>query len=166
PAGRLWHRAQNVAALDRVAPPRPWPVLVAGYPDLASPARHARALGHVEGPELASLFARAAIYASPAVYEPFGLGPLEAALAGCALVLGDIPTLREIWRDAALFVEPGDDEALSRTLRLLIEDEPLRHELAARGRERARTYTPERMASGYLEVYERLLNVDRARALV
>ena len=50
---------------------------------------------------------RAAIYALPARYEPFGLSILEAALSGCALVIGDIPSLREIWADAALFV-PSD----------------------------------------------------------
>ena len=44
----------------------------------------------------------AAIFARPARYEPFGLAILEAAQAGCALVLGDIPSLRELWADAAL----------------------------------------------------------------
>ena len=53
-----------------------------------------------------------AIYASPARYEPFGLGVLEAALSSCALVLGDSPTLREPWSDAALFVPPDDHDAL------------------------------------------------------
>ena len=33
----------------------------------------------------------------PARYEPFGLSILEAALSGCALVLGDLPSLRELW---------------------------------------------------------------------
>ena len=39
-----------------------------------------------------------------ALYEPFGLAVLEAAQAGCALVLSDIPTFRELWDGAALFV--------------------------------------------------------------
>lgn len=164
-AGRLWDRGKNVAALDRVAPTLPWPVLLAGHFDLANPARHARAVGHVDGPELASLLARASIYAAPAFYEPFGLGPLEAGLAGCALVLGDIPTLREVWRDDAVFVEPGNDEALAVALRLLIEDEPRRRDLATRAEARARTYTPERMAAEYVGVYQRLLNVSRTRAV-
>ncbi|MEB3829625.1 glycosyltransferase [Phormidium sp. CCY1219] len=56
--------------------------------------------------ELSHWYARAAIYAFPARYEPFGLSVLEAALSGCALVLGDIPRLREMWGDAAVFANP------------------------------------------------------------
>ncbi len=54
--------------------------------------------------------ARSPIFASAALYEPFGLAVLEAAQAGCALVLSDIPTFRELWDGAALFV-PADDAA-------------------------------------------------------
>ena len=54
----------------------------------------------------------AAIYALPARYEPFRLEVLEAAAPGCALVLGDIASLRELWDGAALFVAPDDDRAL------------------------------------------------------
>ena len=164
-AGRLWDQAKNVAALDRVAPGLAWPVLLVGYADLANPPRNARALGYLEAPELASLLARASIYAAPARYEPFGLGPLEAGLAGCALVLGDIPSLREVWGDAAVFVDPADDEALEHALALLIGDESRRRDLAARARKRARRYTPERMASAYMEVYERLSNVRSTQAV-
>ena len=46
----------------------------------------------------------------------FGFSVLEAALSGCALVLGDIPSLREIWGDAALFVPPDDTERSAKTL--------------------------------------------------
>ena len=54
---------------------------------------------------------RATIFALPARYEPFGLSALEAGLAGCALVLGDIP-MREVWHDAAMFVPPEQPAAL------------------------------------------------------
>jgi hypothetical protein len=58
-------------------------------------------------PALAAQLAEASIYALPARYEPFGLSVLEAALSGCALVLGDVPSLREVWGDAAVYVPPG-----------------------------------------------------------
>ena len=44
---------------------------------------------------------------APARYEPFGLGILEAATQGCALVLGDLPSLVELWKGAARFVAAG-----------------------------------------------------------
>ena len=152
-AGRIWDEAKNVAALDRVAPRLPWPVAVAGE----GPPGAARRLGRVPQHELQAWLERASIFALPARYEPFGLAALEAAHAGCALVLGDLESLREVWGDAALFVDPADDEALEHALRLLIDDEPLRAELARRARSRAAAYTPERMAAGYVELYRRLL---------
>ena len=62
---------------------------------------------------------RASIYAFPAKYEPFGLSVLEAALARCALVLGDTQSLREIWRDAAIYVPPDSAERLRDVLKTL-----------------------------------------------
>jgi glycogen synthase len=164
-AGRLWDDGKNAAAVDRIAPLLPWPVLLAGETDERRPPRHARALGRMATRELARLMADAAIFAAPARYEPFGLAPLEAAQAGCALVLGDIPSLREVWGDDALFVDPGDDDALAAALRLLIDDESLRHELASRARKRALRYTPDRMAAAYAGVYQ-LLAARRSAAEV
>ena len=104
-----------------------------------------------------TLYARAAVFAAPSTYEPFGLAALEAGLAGCALVLGDLPSLREVWGDAALYVDPRDDEALAAAVRVALAQP----ELGEAARERARAYTPERMARGYLELYERLTVVER-----
>ena len=70
-------------------------------------------LGVVPSDELVRLYGDASIFALPARYEPFGLSILEAALSGCALVLGDIPSLRELWAGAAVFVPPDDHKALS-----------------------------------------------------
>ena len=155
-AGRLWDEAKNVAALDRVATGLPWPVVVAGGLGSSERPANVRALGHVERAGTDAWLARAPIFALPARYEPFGLAPLEAALAGAALVLGDIGSLREVWGDAAVYVDPDDDDALAAALALLIEERALREDLAARALARARTYTPERMASAYADAYERL----------
>ena len=160
-AGRLWDEAKNVAALGRVAPQLPWPVWVAGdarHPDGGAAATGGlRPLGRLAQPALAAWLGRAAVYALPARYEPFGLSALEAALAGCALVLGDIPSLREVWGDAALYVAPDDDDALAAALLALAGDERARARLARRARRRALTYDPERMAHAYLAAYRTVL---------
>jgi len=152
-AGRVWDEAKNVAALDRLAPCLPWPVLVAGD----GGAGRARRVGRVSERRLAELLGRAAIFAAPARYEPFGLAALEAGLSGCALALGDIPSLREVWGDAAAFVDPDDDQALERELRALIDDPGRRRELGERARARALEYSPERFGEAYVELYERML---------
>lgn len=158
-AGRLWDEAKNVAAVARAAAGLPWPVYVAG--DAASPdgrssgydAASVHTLGALAPAELARWMGRAAVYALPARYEPFGLSALEAGLAGCALVLGDVPSLREVWGDAALFVAPGDDRALATALRALAGDAARRELLGARARARALRYAPGPMADGYLDAY-------------
>jgi hypothetical protein len=114
-------------------------------------------LGRLPFSTLASWLSRASIYALPARYEPFGLSALEAGMPGCALVLGDLPSLREVWGKAALFVPPDDSEALKAAIENLIKDDAARKALAARARERALQYTTRRMARGYLRAYSDLL---------
>jgi len=159
-AGRLWDEAKNVQALARVAPRLSWPVLVAG--DAESPDgercsfENLRHLGRLAPSDLAIHLGRAAIYALPARFEPFGLSILEAALAGCALVLGDIESLRELWDGCALFVDPNDEDAdgaLEDALEGLIRDAVHRRRLARESRRRALDFGPERMAEGYLQAY-------------
>jgi glycogen synthase len=159
-AGRFWDEAKNSAALVRVAPRLDWPVFLAGDGPLG-PDENVSWLGRLPRRALDRLLAQASIYAAPARYEPFGLGPLEAALADCALVLGDIPSLREVWDEAALYVAPGDDEALCEGLRLLIERRGLRADLGSRARARAETFTSGRMAESYLFAYRRLGSSER-----
>jgi glycogen synthase len=154
-AGRAWDEAKNVAALDAVAQDLPWPVLVAGD---GVTAEHVTPLGHVDTDQLAKHLAHASIYALPARYEPFGLSILEAALCGCALVLGDIPSLRELWGDAAVFVPPDDRAALQRALPSLIDNHVMRQTLGRRAQERAARYTPARMAGAYADAYRALVN--------
>ncbi len=159
-AGRLWDEAKNLDLLTKVAPRLPWPIKIAG--DNAPPDGSAREfhavewLGRLSTPELSAFYQRASIYALPVRYEPFGLSAVEAALAGCALVLGDIPSLREVWDETALFVDPDDVETLELTLRALIDQPFRRAELAHRARERALTYSPRRMAEDYISLYQEL----------
>jgi glycosyltransferase involved in cell wall biosynthesis len=143
--GRFWDSAKNVAALERTRALTQWPIIVAG---------EGTPLGRVPPSVVSLLLARAAIFASPALYEPFGLTILEAALAGCALVLGDIPSLREVWDDAAAFAPAGDPEAFASALRGIESDEALRLNLAQRAQQRAVRYTPEQMRDGYLRLYD------------
>ena len=159
--GRIWDEGKNIAALDRIADQVDWPLYVAGdarHPEGGlRPLRHLRALGSVQSEALPRWYARAAIYALPARYEPFGLSVLEAALSGCALVLGDIPSLRELWEGAALFVHPDDPEALTAALRSLIGDRALRQGLADAARRRGAQWTNEGCARAYSRLYQRML---------
>jgi glycosyltransferase involved in cell wall biosynthesis len=157
-AGRLWDPAKNINALSDVAPLLAWPVCVAGDDGPAwshpGPTVSVRRLGRLSADAIGEWYARASIYALPARYEPFGLSILEAALAGCALVLGDIPSLRENWDGAAEFVPPDDHRALTVAINDLIEDPKRRAVLAESAAARASRFSLARMVDDYTALYE------------
>lgn len=153
-AGRLGDDSKNLKALASIAAGLPWPVFSAGDPHDAGGA--VNYLGRMSRQALAAWFSRASIYALPARYEPFGLTALEAGLSGCALVLGDIPSLREVWGNAALFVDPEDPGKLREAINYLTSDRGLRGEFSRRARERALEYSVEKSAAAYLDLYATL----------
>jgi len=155
-AGRLWDRAKNIEALAAAAHGLAWPVEVAGAADARPPASLSW-LGHLPHDAIHARLRHAAIFVSPALYEPFGLSVLEAAAAGCALVLSDIPTFRELWDGAATFVDPADADALHRALADLCADARERARLQRTAYEHSLTYSQARMTSAYLRLYESLL---------
>lgn len=154
-AGRLWDEGKGVAWLDRAVPGLGMPVQAAGpvqgpsggmaaFPNLTL-------LGTLDTASMAQAYADASVYASMAIYEPFGLAVLEAAQAGCALVLRDIPSARELWDGAAVFV--ADEAGLVPALRSALLYSPA---LGARARERAARYTTGAMVDGTLALHRAL----------
>jgi sucrose-phosphate synthase len=104
--------------------------------------------------------ARHSVFALTALYEPFGLAPLEAASAGLPAVVtnkgGPTESFQENGRDFGVLVDPYDaDDVASGLLRALGDEWA---SLAAAGRERVLTrYTWDRTAEGYLAAIERAL---------
>lgn len=150
---------QNFEMLDAVAKKLPWPVVLAGKRAAGAEATRDGGLRFLDSPgplEVASQRGQAAVFAAPSRYEPFGFEAIKAALAGCALVLGDIPCLRETWGEAALFASPDDEKDFGAVLNAVVCDAELRRKMAGRARERALEMTPERMAEGMLECYQSL----------
>lgn len=163
--GRVWDEAKNLALLAQVAAELPWPVYLAG--DAWHPVTgqllelpNVHFLGPLPAAAVKEWLARASIYALPARYEPFGLSVLEAALAGCALVVGDIASLREVWGNAATYVPPDDAQALQTTLLALIADESARACSGARATKQAQQYSLDRMAEGYRQLYQQVAAFD------
>jgi glycogen synthase len=152
-AGRLWDEAKNAAVVARAAP------AVSGHVVMVGPGPvtgDIESLGPLPSHEVLRWLARAAVFVEPARYEPFGLAALEAALCGCALVLGDISSLREVWDDTASYVSPDDPDALARAVNLLLDD-PVRGRRAAdAARSHAARYTPSAMCQAYLSTYRDL----------
>lgn len=159
-AGRLWDEAKNIAIVCEAARGLNVPIVVAG--DSSGPQggalemRNVTALGKLSPEELVRWMSSAAIFVAPSRYEPFGLGILEAALSFCALVLSDLPSLRELWDGAALFIDPNDVDGLRRILRDLAADPAKAAKLGREARTRAETYSVERMTQAYHQAYSAL----------
>lgn len=158
-AGRLWDEGKNVRVLDDAAGRLSHPIYAAGPTEGPNGAHialaHATPLGRLSAEDVARWLRRAPIYATSALYEPFGLGVLEAAQAGCALVLSDIPSLRELWGGAAVFVDPRDADGYASELNRLLADQAACEALGREARARAARYSARAMAAGMLDVYRR-----------
>jgi glycosyltransferase involved in cell wall biosynthesis len=169
-AGRLWDEGKGLAILDRAAARLARPVLAAG--PLHGPngaaihLRHVQTLGPLSAREVAERLAERPVFVSASRYEPFGLAVLEAARAGCALLLSDIPTFRELWAGAAAFVPPEDDGALAGAIERLLANPAEQARRGEAARARAGRFTVEAMSAGVLAAYRPLLPAafDGARA--
>ncbi len=160
-AGRLWDEGKNIAMLDRVAARLDVPVRAAG-PKRGPNGTEIRlstieALGSLSPDAVAEMLASRPIFVSLARYEPFGLAVLEAAQTGCALVLSDIATFRELWDGAATFVAPDDEAGAADAICRLAADPMERTERGEAAHSRAARYTVDAMTAGTLDVYRRVL---------
>ncbi len=156
--GRLWDQAKNLSLLTAIEPPMR--ILVAGEREheLSAAPTHlgqTTLLGLLTEAELLTLFHSSSIYLAPSIYEPFGLAPLEAALCGCAVLANDLPSLREVWGDAALYFTDADTlVALLRHLQGSPEALSRAQQIAHR---RALHLSASRMTEAYLHLYTDLV---------
>ena len=108
--------------------------------------------------QLRLLFSKAAIYAGTSRYEPFGMTVLEAALSRCALILNDIPSLRELWDNAAVYFRANDPASLADAVRIVSSDVQMRRNFANRAFQRAREcFNAHRMTDNYIQLYRSVL---------
>ncbi|WP_162301937.1 glycosyltransferase family 4 protein [Croceibacterium ferulae] len=158
--GRLWDEVKQAPLLDRVAAQVDLPFLAAG--SLRAPhgaettLHHLRTLGAMPAVQLDALLAARPIFVSAASFEPFGLAVLEAAAAGCPLVLADTPSFRELWDGAAMFVPVASEQAYVEAVEALARDPARREQLGHAAQQRARRYTPENTAAAMAALYDQV----------
>lgn len=107
---------------------------------------------------LRQLYEHAAALIFPSFYESCGLPPLEAMQLGCPVVASDIPALREICGDAALYADPSEPADIARKINLLLRAPPLREELRERGHRQARLFSWDKCARETVAILAKALN--------
>lgn len=111
-------------------------------------------VGFVTEADRGALLAAAGAVAVPSHYEGFGFSAAEAMAAGIPVVASDRGSHPELVGDAGLLVGPDDPGALAEALRTALRDDAVRHDLAARGRQRAAGLTWSRTASGIIRLWD------------
>jgi glycosyltransferase involved in cell wall biosynthesis len=158
---------KNLALLDAIAPElgeNGFDVAIAGstrryIPGGPKAPRGARRLGYVPDADLPALYAGAAAFAMPSLYEGFGLPCVEAMAAGTPVVAADRAALPEACGGAALLADPEDPDAFAAAL--LRAAGPERERLTAAGHERASMLSWERTAEEVDRALEPLLATGR-----
>jgi glycosyltransferase involved in cell wall biosynthesis len=115
-------------------------------------------LDYVRPAQLAALYRRADAFVFPSVYEGFGFPLLEAMAHGVPAIAARSSSLPEIGGEAALYFDPRDSAALVVQLRRVLQDESLRRELIARGKERAAQFRWSTAAAKTLEIMRRVVH--------
>lgn len=156
-----------IGAFERCAPPD-WRLVLAGSDGYGAEAVHARiaasprrasitVTGWIPDEELAQWYARASILAFPSLDEGFGIPALEAMAQGVAVLASRGTALEEVCGDAALLVDPRQEDEIREGLAKLILDEGLRAEYAAKGLARAAHFPWRRSVEETWAVYRELL---------
>ncbi len=113
-----------------------------------------RFTGYVPDTELQALYASCLALVHPALYEGFGLTPLEAMAQGAPVIVANCASLPEVVGDAALLVEPENAEAWAEVMGRLAGDRALQIDLSTRGMARADQFSWRRCARQTVAVYE------------
>lgn len=132
--------------------------------EITAEIEHARASHHaiirpdkyVSDEDLPALYSGAAVLAHPALYEGFGLSPLQAMACELPVVLANNSAMPEVAGDAAEYVTATDEADIAAKLEVALTNQTRRHELIAKGLERARMFSWEKSWQAYSKLIQDL----------
>jgi len=110
--------------------------------------------GYFPNQDLPKLYNHASLFVFPPLSEGFGLPPLEAMACGTPVVASEIPALREVLGESALFVDPYSVQNMAEGIARVVDDASVREALIKKGFERAGRFSWKKMATDMLKIYE------------
>jgi len=109
--------------------------------------------------EMPAVYGGARCFFYPSLEEGFGLPTLEAMASGCPVALSDIPVMREVAGESALFFEPKNSRAIAETCENLLSDDELCARLKKAGLEHSLNFNWQRTAKMTMSVYEQVIGL-------
>lgn len=116
--------------------------------------------GYVQDEDLPAFYRAASAFIYPSLFEGFGIPPLEAMACGTPVVTSNTSSLPEVAGEAALLIDPYDEQALADAVARIVADQPLRTLLRERGLAQAKKFTWREAAEKTLQLY-REANLER-----
>ncbi|WP_282078380.1 glycosyltransferase family 4 protein [Epibacterium ulvae] len=112
-----------------------------------------RLLGRVSDAELRTLYANAAAFVWPSLYEGFGIPPLEAMMLGTPVLSSDSTAMPEVLGDAVTYFDPKDVDSIAAALRTFQTQSPeALQQMKAASIARAETYSWRKSAQQVLAI--------------
>jgi glycosyltransferase involved in cell wall biosynthesis len=111
-------------------------------------------IDYVAEDDLPDLYAGAAVFAFPSLYEGFGLPPLEAMACGTPVICSNASSLPEVMGEAGMLVNPTDIDGWAAALRRVASEPTLAQKLSEKGIAQARKFSYEAAAASMYTVYE------------
>ena len=109
-------------------------------------------LDNVSNSELFNLYSNAKILVFPSFYEGFGLPPLEAMSCGCPVIISNIPVLKELYEDAALYINPNDSQDIKNMILKILNNVDIKNNLVELGLKQSEKYSWEKSSNKIIDL--------------
>lgn len=108
--------------------------------------------GRVDDSQLVELYANAACFVFPSLYEGFGIPPIEAQACGCPVVASRAASIPEVCGDSVVYFDPSDIGDIADKISLVLNDAELRQDLVRMGIDNCRRYSWRKSAERLYEI--------------
>ncbi len=118
--------------------------------------------GEATDGQLSNLYYHSKAYITASLMEGFGLPPLEAMANGCFVIASNIPSIREVCQDAALYFNPYDISDIADKIGIAFSQAD-KESFISKGKERVREFSWKKMAKETLKIYESSIGLRQGK---
>jgi len=113
--------------------------------------------GSLEDEEMAILHSGAMCFCFPSLVEGFGIPVLEAMQCGSPVITSNVTSLPEVAGDAAILIDPCDEDSFKQAILDLYKNSSLRKEMSEKGKQRAQLFSWDKCVDQMIEVYSKAM---------